>query len=460
MRYSFCAVGRMLFPTIGFTLFFLLVLAKWPSLQLCARARFLATASGLFCASASPALLCYVACWAGLLTFAGHRKEHAVRVTVVGLALLQLVFWKSFEAVPRGLLPEAVATWAVPLGVSFFTFQGLTYLFGRMNGSVPDAWRFEKVFAFCAFFPTIFSGPILRAQQWSEQLNAPEPVSDVTFNRAMSWLTLGLGYKLVLATLLGEIVDAAWSAPAEQPAATLWLAAYAYAFQLYADFAGYSLLALAIALLLGFQLPPNFDQPYLATSVQAFWRRWHMSFSSWLRDYLYIALLGGNAHGRKRQVVNVLVTFFLCGAWHGLALHYLIWGVWQALAVAYSTVSRMVWGDSSPGLARRALNWFIAFHVIVLGWIWFRAPSTSDALDYFGALAGPAGAWQPEYLTSMLLIAAAMLLHVSEKRILSRLAGMGVGLPWLLRCVFWAALIILVLVLSPAGLPPFIYFRY
>lgn len=451
----------MLFPTIGFTLFFLLVLSIWPSLRTsCARARFLAVASGLFCAIASPVLFCYVASWAALLTFAGKRKEHAVRVAVVGLALLQLLFWKCFETIPRGMLPEALAAWAVPLGVSFFTFQGLTYLFGRMNGGVPDAWNFQKVFAFCAFFPTIFSGPILRAQLWAEQLDTPAPVTDGTVNRAMSWVALGLGYKLVLATLLGEIVDAAWSAPAEQPAATLWLAAYAYAFQLYSDFAGYSLLALAIALLLGFQLPPNFDQPYLATSVQAFWRRWHMSFSSWLRDYLYIALLGGNAHGRKRQVVNVLVTFFLCGAWHGLALHYLIWGVWQAVAVAYSTVSRMVWGESSPGPVRRALNWLIAFHVIVLGWVWFRAPSTSDALDYFGAMATPAGAWQPEYLTSILLIAAAMALHVSEKRILSSLANAGIRLPWLLRGLFWALLLVLVLVLSPAGLPPFIYFRY
>jgi D-alanyl-lipoteichoic acid acyltransferase DltB (MBOAT superfamily) len=452
----------MLFPTIGFTVFFLLVLTLWPMAHTpAARARFLALASGLFCAIASPGLLLYVLAWSALLTIAGARRERGAQVALVGLALLQLVFWKAFEAVPRGILPAAVAQWAVPLGVSFFTFQGLTYLFARMRGTLEAPWRFEKVFAFCAFFPTIFSGPILRAPQWSEQLDAaPVPLEAATVSRAMSWAVLGLAYKLVLATLLGDIVDAAWSDPAEQPAATLWLAAYAYAFQLYADFAGYSLLALAIALLLGFTVPANFDQPYLATSVQAFWRRWHISFSSWLRDYLYIGLLGGNAHGRVRQVGNVLVTFFLCGAWHGLALHYLIWGVWQAVAVAYSTVSRMLLG--APAARSRpatAVHWLVAFHVVVLGWVWFRAPSASAAVDYFAAMAG-GWSWQPEYLAGLLLVALALAVHLAEKRLLGGMERIGCALPGLGQVVFWGAALIAVLALSPAGLPPFIYFKY
>lgn len=453
----------MLFPTIGFTVFFFAVLAFWPLMRTTAtRTLFLAAASGIFCAVASPALFLYVATWSALLTFAGYRRERGAQITVLSLALLQLVFWKAFETIPRGMLPESVAHWAVPLGVSFFTFQGLTYLFARMKGTIETPWGFTRVFAFCSFFPTIFSGPILRAKAWAEHLE--EPVALYTkpvVNRALSWVVLGLAYKLVLATLLGEIVDAAWSNPGEQPAATLWLGAYAYAFQLYADFAGYSLLAQAVALLLGFAIPANFDQPYLATSVQAFWRRWHMSFSSWLRDHLYIDLLGGNKHGRPRQVINVLVTFFVCGAWHGLALHYLVWGVWQAIAVAYSTVSRMVLGErAEPGRAKLMLHWFVAFHVVVLGWVWFRAPSAEAAVDYFLAMASNEWSWRPDYLTGIVLVLVAVVAHFMEKRVLNGMTGFADRANVINRTAFWGLAIVLVLMLSPAGLPPFIYFRY
>jgi len=453
----------MLFPTIGFTVFFFVVLAFWPLMRTtAARTLFLAVASGTFCAVASPALLLYVAAWAGLLTFAGKRREHGARVAVLSLALLQLVFWKAFETLPRGMLPEAVAHWVIPLGVSFFTFQGLTYLFARMKGTIDTPWDFTRVFAFCSFFPTIFSGPILRAKTWSEHLEQPVPLyTKSVVSRALGWVVLGLAYKLVLATLLGEIVDAAWSDPGEQPAAALWLAAYAYAFQLYADFAGYSLLAQAVALLLGFAIPANFDQPYLATSVQAFWRRWHMSFSTWLRDHLYIDLLGGNKHGRSRQIINVLVTFFLCGAWHGLALHYLIWGAWQAVAVAYSTVSRMVLGERAPpGRAKLVLHWLVAFHAAVFGWVWFRAPSAEAAVDYFSAMATTDWSWRPEYLTGIVLVLVALAVHVVEKRVLNGMTCFADKAGAINRAVFWALAIVFVLMLSPAGLPPFIYFRY
>jgi len=453
----------MLFPTIGFTVFFFVVLALWPHMRTtAARTGFLAMASGLFCAIASPALLVYVVLWSGLLALAGRCQKRPFQVTVVSGAILQLVFWKAFETIPRGLLPESIAQWAVPLGVSFFTFQGLTYLFARMKGTLTAPWGFTRVFAFCSFFPTIFSGPILRAPAWAAQLEQPTaPLASSVVNKAMGWVVLGLAYKLVLATLLGEIVDAAWSDPGEQPAATLWLGAYAYAFQLYADFAGYSLLAQAVALLLGFTVPANFDQPYLATSVQAFWRRWHMSFSSWLRDHLYIDLLGGNKHGRTRQVINVLVTFFLCGAWHGLALHYLIWGAWQAVAVAYSTVSRMVFGESkAPSRIKLALNWFVAFNLAVLGWIWFRAPSASDAVDYFSAMASADWYWRPEYLSGIILVTLALAVHCVEKRVLEGTTKFASKLSTFNSAAFWGTAIVLVLMLSPAGLPPFIYFRY
>ncbi len=455
----------MLFPTISFVLFFLLVSVLWPLLPDSRQARsgFLAVANALFYAAASVPLLAYLTGWSICLWWAG-RKGSFARLTV-GVGVLQLAFWKTFELLPKSQLPEPFAHWVVPLGVSFFTFQGLTYLFARQQKQLLQPWSLLDVLGFVSFFPTVLSGPILRATDWERQI-ASDPRKNqtpATFSRAMGWLCLGLFYKLVLSTLLGESVDAAWSEPSEQNPVSLWLSVYGYSFQLYTDFCGYSYLAAAVALLLGFEVPRNFDRPYLSQSVQEFWRRWHMTLSHWLRDYLYIAALKGNAKGKRWQVVNVVVTFLVCGAWHGLALHYLVWGVWQALGVAYSTVAKLWLSPTSKPVstAGRILRWFLAFHFIAFGWVWFRAPDFTTALEFFKALVAPGGTWQAEHGMTLLVIVGAALAHLGEHR----LADAGnvltryVSRTWA-QLVFWAVVLMTILAASPAGLPPFIYFKY
>jgi D-alanyl-lipoteichoic acid acyltransferase DltB (MBOAT superfamily) len=353
----------------------------------------------------------------------------------------------------------------VPLGVSFFTFQGLTYLFSRRNKELTQAWSLPEVVAFVAFFPTVFSGPIMRATSWEQQM-ARDPRanrSPRTFSRAMSWMCLGLFYKLVLSTLLGETVDAAWSEPSEQNPLSLWLAVYGYAFQLYTDFCGYSYLAASVALLLGFEVPQNFNRPYAALSVQDFWRRWHMSLSSWLRDYLYIGTLKGNARGKAHQVGNVIITFLLCGAWHGFALHYLIWGAWQAVGVAFSTVTKLA---KLPSIATRSTvariaGWFVTFQFIAFGWVWFRAPDTPTAWAYLLALFNTGGSWQAEHGIVLVTLTVAALCHAGE----ARLAASGDGMdsrrwPQSLQLALWTLALLAILAAAPAGLPPFIYFKY
>ncbi len=453
----------MLFPTVSFTLFFLALLAGWKVIPDRAEARtwFIALASLVFYGVASPPLLVYLLAWCALLTWAGRSDNLKLLPWAVAAGIGQLVFWRSFELLPRGNLPESVAHWATPLGVSFFTFQGLTYLFSRARGELAP-WRFVDVVGFTSFFPTVFSGPILRAADWQRQMEQTpwRDCDDERFNRAMTWMSLGLFYKLCLSSLLADPVDAAWSEPGEQSASVLWLAAYAYGFQLYTDFAGYSFLAAAVALLMGFEVPRNFNQPYLATSLQEFWRRWHMSLSSWLRDYVYIGLLKGNALGKPRQVLNVMLTFFLCGAWHGFALHYLIWGLWQAVGVGYSSVARMVRPQASePSAVLRVVYGLVTLQLVMLGWVWFRAPDTTTALAFFGGLFTNAWDWQPEHALTAALVLLAALVHLVEHRVVQGLQTVG-RWPALAQVLGWAGVGVLVLMVSPAGLPPFIYFKY
>lgn len=442
----------MLFPTIEFTGFFLLFFLMWEAVGTTAvrRQNLLAVGSAIFYAAASPVMLAYLVAWTLVVGIAGRSGKLAVMLGSVGAGVLQLVFWKTFELFPRSDLPAAVAHIAIPLGVSFFTFQGLTYLFQRMKGELPESWPLLRVFAFCAFFPTVVSGPILRARDWYRDLEVP-----VTPNieKAMAALVMGLLYKLVFSTLLGGFTDSLYSEPAAQNTLGLWLGLYSYAFQLYCDFCGYSLMAWAVCTLLGFDVPANFDRPYMATSVQEFWRRWHVSLSTWLRDYLYIAALGGNRKGPVRKVFNVLATFTLCGAWHGFALHYLVWGFFHAVAVAWSTVTRL----KIPAWLSRVL----AFHIVAIGWVFFRANSLSDACDYLQALVTSGPEWDNQYVLVLVWLVGAVFLHIYEHRIQGMLATVATRLRFtVLQASYWAVLVILVLLASPPGLPPFIYASY
>lgn len=452
----------MLFPTVTFTLFFIVFLALWrlfggtPT----ARERLLAAATVVFYGSVSGAMLAYLAAWSALLWWGGKSgsfegvsssgARQRFAFVAAGAGILQLVFWKSFELFNKPDLPAPLNHWAVPLGVSFFTFQGLTYLFQRMRCEIEEPWGATRLFAFCGFFPTLLSGPIVRARDWLANLTQP---ADVNVNRAMAMLVLGLAYKLVFSTLLGGFTNSLYSEPAEQAATGALLGLYAYSLQLYCDFCGYSLTACAVAHLLGFRIPENFDRPYAATSVAEFWRRWHISFSDWLKDYVYIAALGGNRKGKVRQVLNVITTFLLCGAWHGFALHYLIWGAWQAISVAWSSVVRV----KIPGWAAR----IVAGHAIALGWVWFRASSASDALDYFDALFTGGWTWDPEYVLVIAWLLGAALLHMFETRVLSGMAEGGARLRFAIpQALYWAGLVVVTLLASPPGLPPFIYASY
>lgn len=445
----------LLFPTIEFVAFFLITFTLWLSTSQRYRLISLVTFNSIFYGIYSIPMLIYLLLWTALLWICG--KKLRLRYLTVGGAILSLVFWKAIEAKLFNFHPIAT-----PLGVSFFTFQGLTYIFARLKlprhkpeEHLNEAWGFWKLFV--GFFPTVFSGPILRAKFWERSFNEPVYLTRKTFSHALTLLTIGAFYKLCLSSIFHDYVSLAYSNPHEENAVNLLIGMYAYTFEIYHDFAGYSLMAIGVALLYGFAIPDNFRQPYLALSIRDFWQRWHISFSFWLRDYFYIAL-GGSRFGQWRHLRNTLLVMLVCGAWHGLSSNYLVWGAMHGIAVVlYHFIKGRI---KIPAL----LAWFLTFHYVALTWIFFRSTDASMGLDYMYGLSQ----WSDyrsglniKHLLIGLLFIFCLFCQYIEKIIFSqeREYKSWVFSPWF-SCLLWSSLFILVLILSPSGMPPFIYFSY
>ncbi|GJM20771.1 MAG: alginate O-acetyltransferase [Planctomycetota bacterium] len=274
-----------------------------------------------------------------------------------------------------GLAPgSGTLDWLLPVGISFYTFQTLSYSIDVYRGKLRATRNLLDLALFVGFFPQLVAGPIVRAADFLPQLRTPRRFGNVAV-RAALWLFL-IGYfkKACVADNAARVVDAVFAAPEQFTLASRALGAALYAVQIYGDFSGYSDMAIACAALLGYALPENFRAPYLATSITDFWRRWHISLSTWFRDYLYIPL-GGNRAGRGRTARNLLIVFLLCGLWHGAKWTFVIWGLWHGLFLILerSGAGRLLHVLPSP--ARR----LYALLVVLLGWVLFRADDLSSA---------------------------------------------------------------------------------
>ncbi len=281
---------------------------------------------------------------------------------------------------------------AAPLGISFFTFEFVHYLVDAYRRQLaspseppaaeppPELTRFA---AFALFFPTLLAGPIKRYQTF-----VPLPrLGGEDLAYGLGRMLLGLGKKLLIADSVAPFALRLW-VPDQTSPTGLWLAMYAYAAQIYFDFSGYSDLAIGAARLLGYRVPENFDWPYLATDLPSFWRRWHSSLSSWIRDYLYIPL-GGNRGGPLRSSLNLILVMALCGLWHGAAWHFVVWGLWHGLGLALTRLWRGAAPDAEQPAAtplRRALAGLLTFHFVCFGWLWFATPNLATALHCFRRL--------------------------------------------------------------------------
>ena len=340
------------------------------------------------------------------------------------------------------------------MGISFYTFQTLSYTIDRYRGQL-DVERSLLDFAlFVGFFPQLVAGPIVRAAEFLPQLKQKPKFWNVTWRAALVLFAFGYAKKALIADRVAAFVDPAFATAPELGALMLWLAAALYFVQIYCDFSGYSDMAIACAALLGYRLPLNFAFPLFARSVTQFWRRWHISLSSWFRDYLYIPL-GGNRCGRGRTYVNLCLVFLACGLWHGAAWTFVIWGALHGAALVL---------ERSTGLAPRlesspfGLLWTLL--LATCAWVFFRAGDASQALEFlagmFAAGSGsqvPAG-WDSAAWAGGLFLA----LHALNARL--GLEGRLASIPDLPFAFAYGTTWALLLPFSASGYQPFIYFQF
>ncbi|RFC44852.1 MAG: alginate O-acetyltransferase complex protein AlgI [Verrucomicrobia bacterium] len=268
----------------------------------------------------------------------------------------------------------------LPLGISFYTFQALSYIVDVYRGEAEAMENFVDFSCFVSMFPHLVAGPILKFSFLAEQLKSRTLTLD-KFVRGGAFFLLGLSKKVLLANPCGQIADAAFDG-ASRTAFEAWTGAVAYAMQIYFDFSGYSDMAIGLGLLFGFVFARNFNAPYAATSLTDFWRRWHISLSAWLRDYLYIPL-GGNRLGEGRACLNVFLTMLLGGLWHGASWNFIVWGVLHGGVLAAERIGRRVFpAVTPPPVVARVFT----LGVVLVGWVFFRAASLTEALEYLRAM--------------------------------------------------------------------------
>ncbi len=312
-----------------------------------------------------------------------------------------------------GLNPnEPVLNVVLPVGISFYTFQTMSYTIDIYRGKLEPARNFIDFALFVSFFPQLVAGPIERARVLLPQINQPRSVTRQMVMTGLNLMVLGFFKKVFIADTMAPLVSQAFNDPAAMNTGQLMTGLYAFCFQIYGDFSGYSDIARGVARLLGFELMINFEAPYTSRSITEFWRRWHISLSSWLRDYLYISL-GGNRGGKLMTYRNLFLTMFLGGLWHGAAWTMAIWGVMHG---TYLAVHKMMLGDRplDTSWPRTFSGWIVnlakivvTFHLVALTWIMFRAPSFTAARDY---IVGIARFDEPLQIQPIVFFAAAIMI--------------------------------------------------
>lgn len=346
---------------------------------------------------------------------------------------------------------------ALPMGISFYTFQTMSYTIDVYRGGKSEhVLRDFAIFVAC--FPQLVAGPIVRAKELLPQIKSDRRFADVDLSAGVYRIFRGLFKKMVVADTLALYVDMVFADPTGFPGLSAWIAMYAYAFQIYMDFSGYTDVALGVGHLLGLKLPENFNRPYLAASPSQFWRRWHITLSTWLRDYLYIPL-GGSRLSRLLTMRNVVITMTLGGLWHGAAWTFVAWGVYHSVLLIGERTWTWVRGEGErPPLpvAYRALKVLGMFHLTCMGWLLFRAPDWTTVASMLHSLSDFSA--QPVYGKRILLIVAACALaHVlpSAKALGQRFAQ----LPAISQGALAATCMWTLVLLGPAR-SPFIYFQF
>jgi D-alanyl-lipoteichoic acid acyltransferase DltB (MBOAT superfamily) len=346
-----------------------------------------------------------------------RRKALLILSLVINLGFLAVFkyfnfFVDSFAATLEALgfhhTPTALIRVLLPPGISFYTFQEVAYIVDVYERKLEPAESLVDYALFISLFPHLIAGPIQRPSHLLPQVQSPRRFDGNRFFDGLLLILSGLFRKTVIADNCALLADAAFSGRLGAPSlAVAAIGTYAFAWQIYGDFSGYSDIARGSAQLLGFHFMVNFRQPYLATSLQSFWRRWHISLSTWLRDYLYIPL-GGSRHGERQTYRNLMVTMLLGGLWHGANWTFVVWGGIHGAGLAVERFLRRMfgWSEADRVPLTTVSAWtarIVVFHLVCLAWIFFRAPSLSDAVTMVGGLRHVV--WVPEYAIALRFLA-------------------------------------------------------
>lgn len=341
----------------------------------------------------------------------------------------------------------------LPVGISFYTFQTLSYTIDVYRGVLKPIDRLIDFALYVAFFPQLVAGPIVRARELLPQLEIVPRWSGRRFYGGAQQMLRGAVKKVLLADRLGEAVDVVFAGPDLYSGLTVWIAVFAYAGQIYYDFSGYSDIAIGAAKMLGYRFPANFRHPYLSHSVAEFWHRWHMTLSRWLRDYVYISL-GGNRVSPLATYRNLMITMTLGGLWHGAAWTFVIWGFLHGLALS---VQR--WFSNQPNRSLPApAGWVLTLLVVLVGWVLFRSSDLSSACTMLLRMftMAPGIAWYPPL--ALLALTCLVLEHVAWRTRLRRVMRLPIHAwysPIATTIMIWALLLY-----APRGFRPFVYFQF
>lgn len=405
---------------------------------------------------------------------AKRRKLFLVLSVILNIGLLAYFKYANFFVDNFNAILSAIGTapvrWTkvvLPIGISFFTFQKMSYSIDVYRKTSAPLKNITDYALFIMLFPQLIAGPIVRYNEIADQIT-DRSANETVDNRILGFyrFVIGLAKKMLIANIMAEYVDQVFALPTtEIGLSTAWLGILAYTFQIYFDFSGYSDMAIGIGRMMGFKFPENFNNPYISQSVSEFWKRWHITLGSWMMDYLYIPL-GGNRKGKGRTYLNLWIVFFLSGLWHGAAWTFVAWGAFHGLFIV---MDKMFWHKASQKIGKipRVL---ITFVIVMIGWVMFRADTISYAVQYVGAMFGANGSTPALFVNSQfvvtMIIAAFFSFFALTKAGDKALEFFFNRKAYNTGQYIWVGLIIIILLVLSASFilkgsfNPFIYFRF
>jgi D-alanyl-lipoteichoic acid acyltransferase DltB (MBOAT superfamily) len=470
----------MLFPTLNFLLFFLVVISGFLILQFNYELqKLLLVAASYFFYAQWNWKFCFLLAGSSTMTYlAGvwldSTRPPARRKLIVGLCVTvhlatlatfkyfdffvgswnELMHWMRIDA--AGLPFVEII---LPVGISFFTFHGISYIVDVYRGDVAVCRKVTDMLLYLSFFPQLVAGPIVRASKFLPQLYQ-RPARDFGVAWPVVLILGGLFKKVVIANYLAvDLVDPVFDDPIHQSGLDLLLGIYGYAVQIYCDFSAYTDMAIGLAALLGYEFPQNFNQPYRAESLRDFWRRWHISLSSWLRDYLYKPL-GGSRHGELKTARNLLITMLLGGIWHGAAWKFVFWGALHGLGLGVERYTLGTGAEARRGKLGRAIAVVLVFHFVCLGWLFFRADSFDTATLYLQVMAQGGLTLSQTTPFTLGLIVLGMSLHFLPPDFTRLVAARIERLPYWAVGAGAGVVMVVIAAMGPDGVAPFIYFQF